>query len=177
MFLKILGVLVLVGAGIVGYASTRPDDFKVQRSATMKAPAEKVTGEIADFHKWAAWSPWEKLDPNMKRTFEGPASGKGAVYGWEGNKDVGKGRMEILEYVPGSKVTIKLDFLVPFEAHNTTEFTTVAKDGQTEVNWVMSGKQPLLGKVMCLFMSMDKMVGGDFEKGLASLKTVVEAGK
>lgn len=177
MIFKIIGVLVLIVVGIVGFAATRPDDFKIQRAAQMKAPPDRILEQISDFRKWGAWSPWEKIDPNLKRTYEGPEKGKGAVYGWEGNSEVGKGRMEILEVVPGSKVVIKLDFIAPFEAHNITEFSTTAKGDQTELVWTMSGKNPLMSKIFDLLMNMDKMVGKDFEKGLAQLKAVVESGK
>ena len=176
MIKKILMLLVLVVVGIVGYASTKPAEFTIQRTAPMKATPEKIQEQIVDFHKWSAWSPWEKIDPNLKRTYSGAPSGKGAIYEWEGNNEVGKGRMEIADIVPASKVTIKLDFFKPFEAHNTAEFTTAAKGDTTDVNWAMSGKNPLMAKVMCLFFDMDKMVGKDFERGLANLKTVVEAG-
>jgi uncharacterized protein YndB with AHSA1/START domain len=167
----------LVAAGIIGllvYAATKPDGFRVQRSTTIQAPPGAVFAEIADFHQWLAWSPWEKIDPNLKRAYSGPASGVGAVYEWEGNKNVGKGRMEIKEAVPGSRITIQLDFLKPFETHNTAEFTLEAKGDGTHVTWAMIGRQPYLFKVMTVFMSLDKMIGKDFEKGLANLKAVAE---
>jgi uncharacterized protein YndB with AHSA1/START domain len=168
----------LIVAGIIGlfvYAATKPDAFRVQRSATIPAPPQAVFDQIADFHNWLAWSPWEKIDPNLKRTYSGPASGVGAVYEWVGNKNVGQGRMEIKEAVPGSRVLIQLDFLKPFEAHNTAEFVLEPKGSDTHVTWAMTGRQPFLFKVMTVFVSMDAMVGKDFEKGLANLKALAES--
>ena len=141
----------------------------------MKAPPEKIYPHINDFHNWPAWSPWEKLDPNMKRTHSGSAAGLGAAYEWEGNKQVGKGRMEITETIPSSKITIKLDFLKPFEAHNTAEFSLETQGDSTNVTWTMLGRLPYMFKVMSvIFLDMDKMVGKDFETGLANIKGIVE---
>lgn len=170
-FLFLLALLVLL---VVGYASTRPDTFRIERSTLIKASPEKIYPLIADFAKWQAWSPWEKKDPAMKRSQSGPASGVGAVYGWEGNKDVGSGRMEVVEALASSRIRIKLDFLKPFEAHNMAEFSLVPKGEQTEVVWAMYGPQPLIARIMSLFFSMEKMVGPDFEQGLASLKEQAE---
>ncbi len=173
MFKKIaLGILLLIAA-LLAYAATRPNTFRVERSITIKAPPERIAGHINDFHQWGAWSPWEKLDPNMKRTYQGPASGVGAAYAWDGNKEVGRGRMEITETTP-SKTLIKLDFLQPFESHNTAEFTFVPMGDSTKVVWAMYGPNPYISKVMGIFWNMDKMIGGDFDKGLTSLKTVAE---
>jgi hypothetical protein len=166
-------ILVLIGILLL-LAATKPDAFRIQRSARIKAPPEKVYPLINDFHNWGSWSPWEKLDPAMQKTHSGPANGLGAVYEWEGNKQVGKGRMEITEAVPSSKVTIKLDFFKPFEAHNTAEFTLAGQGDATNVTWAMLGKQPFMFKVMSLFMSMDKMIGKDFETGLANMKAIAE---
>ena len=174
MLKKILIVLVVVVIGVVGFASTKPDTFEVHRSATMKAPAAKVFGLISDFHNWGSWSPWEKLDPAMKKTNSGAPSGKGAIYEWEGNDQVGKGRMEITDMTAPSKIIIKLDFFKPFEAHNTAEYTIETKGDSCEVTWGMHGPQPLMAKVMCLFMNMDAMIGKDFERGLGNLKTLAE---
>jgi uncharacterized protein YndB with AHSA1/START domain len=161
-------------AGVLGYAATRSNQFRVQRSARMDAPPERVFALINDFHHWPSWSPWEELDPAMTRTHSGPASGKGAIYEWLGNKKVGQGRMEITASDPSEKVVIKLDFLKPFETHNTVEIS-VAPSGQgSEVTWAMFGSSPFLMKVMGVFMNMDKMVGKDFEKGLGRLKALVE---
>ena len=176
--LKILGivaaVIVVAVAGILIYAATKPDTFRVQRSVAIKAPPERIVALIQDLHGWAAWSPYEKKDPGMKRTFSGAQSGKGAIYEWDGDKNVGTGRMEILEAGPG-KVVIKLDFMKPFEAHNTAEFMLLPQaDSTTNVTWAMYGPSPYVAKIMQTFISMDKMVGTDFEAGLRSLKAVAE---
>ena len=174
--LKKIGIAVVVLiAALLGFAATRPDTFRVQRSASIKAPPEKIFALINDFHSWSAWSPYENLDPMMRRTYSGAANGKGAVYEWDGNSNVGKGRMEITAVSPPSKVTIKLDFLKPFEGHNVAEFTLDAKGDATNVTWTMHGPSPYVAKVMSIFFSMDSLVGKDFETGLANLKTVAEA--
>lgn len=172
-------VPVLIGAGalvagVLGYAATRPGEFRVQRSARIDAPPDRVFAIISDFHEWASWSPWEELDPAMTKTHSGAPSGKGAIYEWSGNKKVGQGRMEITDAIPSKKIVIKLDFLKPFEAHNITELALVPAQGGTEVTWSITGENAFLMKVMCLFMDMDKMLGKDFEKGLARLKAQVE---
>jgi uncharacterized protein YndB with AHSA1/START domain len=172
--LIVLGIIVVLLAGLLGYAASKPDSFRIERSATINAPPEKVFNLINDFHNWASWSPWEKLDPAMTKTHSGTASGLGAVYEWEGNKKVGKGRMEITEAVPASKVRIKLDFFKPFEAHNTAEFTLAGQGQSAHVNWAMIGQMPFMFKVMSVFFSMDKMVGKDFETGLANMKGIAE---
>lgn len=172
----ILAVLVaaLIGLLLV-YAATRPDSFRIERSAHIQAPPEKVFAAINDFRRWAAWSPWENIDPALKRTFGGAAAGKGAAYAWEGNRNVGSGRMEIGESTPSSKIVIKLDFLKPFEAHNIAEFTLVpGAQGGTALTWAMYGPSPYVSKLMGIFMSMDRMVGAQFEQGLANLKSISE---
>jgi len=174
MFKKIAIVVVLLIAALLAYAATRPDTFRVQRAASIKAPPEKIFALLNDFQRWEAWSPWEKKDPAMKRAFSVVTSGKGAVYSWEGNKEVGQGRMEIAEAVPPSKLAIKLDFLKPFEAHNTVEFTLAPKDGATNVTWAMQGDTPYLAKIVHVFLNMDSLVGKDFETGLANLKAAAE---
>lgn len=174
MLKNIALVLILLIAGILGYAATKPDEFKVERSATIKAPAEAIYEKIADFKNWRAWSPYENKDPEMKRTFEGAQSGKGAVYAWDGNSDVGAGRMEIVEAQAPGKIDIKLDFLRPFEGHNMAVFQMVPKGDATEVTWSMLGKCPYVFKVMSLFFDTDKMIGKDFEAGLANLKSQTE---
>jgi len=174
MLKKILIVLVLAVAGVLLYAATRPDTFQVQRRATIAAPPEKVFALIDDFHRWGEWSPWEKLDPAMTRTFEGPASGTGAVYAWKGNKDVGQGRMEITESAPPGRIAIKLDFIEPMESNNVTEFVLAPKDGGTEVTWTMRGPSPYLTKVMDTVVGMDRLIGKDFEAGLANMKAAAE---
>jgi uncharacterized protein YndB with AHSA1/START domain len=163
-----------VVAGILGYAAMRPGSFRVERSARIDAPPDRVFAVINDFHEWPSWSPWEEIDPAMNRTHSGPTNGKGAIYEWKGNKKVGEGRMEITESIPSQKVGIKLDFLKPFEAHNNVEISLAPSGKSTDVTWAMFGESPFLMKVMGLFMSMDKMVGKDFEKGLAKLKARVE---
>lgn len=170
----ILGIVVLAIVVVLVLAAMKPDVFGLERSAQIKAPPDRIFGLINDFHRWAAWSPWEKMDPAMQRTFSGEPSGKGAVYAWKGNKKVGEGRMEILESSP-SRIVIQLDFVAPFEAHNTAEFTLTPAAGETVVNWSMQGSTPFVGKIMHVFMNMDRMVGKDFETGLANMKAQTEA--
>jgi uncharacterized protein YndB with AHSA1/START domain len=173
--IAIIAVVLAVAIAIVLIlAATKPDTFSVQRAATVKAPAEKIFPLINDFHQWGTWSPWETKDPAMKRNFSGATSGKGAVYGWEGNKNVGSGRMEILEASMPSKIVIKLDFFKPFEGHNTAEFTMLPQGDATSVTWVMHGPAPFMSKIMQVFMNMDSMIGKDFEAGLANLKRATE---
>lgn len=166
--------LVVVVAGILIYAATRPDSFRVQRSASIKAPPEKIFALINDLRDWSKWSPYEKKDPGMKRTFSGASSGKGAIHEWDGDKNVGKGRMEITDTTPPTKVVIKLDFFKPFESHNTAEFTMEPKGDSTVVTWAMYGPAAFMMKVMGIFMNMDNMIGNDFAVGLANLKVVAE---
>ncbi len=169
----VIAIAALLG-GVLIYAATRPDSFRIERSAVIKAPPEKIFPYLDDFHRWTAWSPWEKIDPQLKRTYSGAASGKGAVYGWEGNSKVGSGSMEILESVPASRISMKLDFFKPFEAHNSTEFKMERTGDTTTVTWAMSGPSPYLSKLMGLMFSMENLVGGQFETGLANLKTITE---
>ena len=173
-------ILIVVAVAVVGVlvaAATRPDTFRIERTASIKAPADKVFAFINDFHLWSAWSPWEKIDPALKRTFSGPTSGKGTAYAWEGNSKVGSGGMEITESSPPGKIVIKLDFLKPFEAHNIAEFTLVPAGEATSVTWAMHGPAPYMSKLMTMFFSMEKMVGGQFEQGLANLKAAAEAAR
>jgi hypothetical protein len=174
ILLTLAVALVLGVAGVLFFAMTKPDEFRVQRSTSVKAPPDKLFAMVNDFHNWTTWSPYEKRDPAMQRIHSGAASGKGAVYEWEGNGQVGKGRMEIMETAAPSKVAIKLDFIKPFEGHNTAEFTFVPKGDATEVTWRMFGPAPLVTKVMSVFINMDKMIGRDFEDGLRNLKAVAE---
>ncbi len=167
-------VVVVIIAGILIFAATKPDTFRVERSAAIKAPPEKVFALINDFKRWEAWSPWEKKDPAMKRTYGATTGGKGAHYAWEGNSDVGQGSMDIAESVPPSKIALKLDFIKPFEGHNTVIFTLAPKGDMTDVTWSMSGPAPFMSKVMQVFINMDTMVGKDFESGLANLKAAAE---
>lgn len=170
----VLIVLVLGIAVVLLLAQRKPDTFRVQRTAAIDAPPEKIFSMIADFRQWRAWSPWEGRDPNLQRSYSGAASGKGAVYEWRGNRNIGAGRMEILDAPTPSRVIIKLDFLKPFEGHNIAEFTLLPQGGSTTVTWLMHGPAPLLSKVMQVFMNMDDMIGKDFAAGLARLKRVAE---
>src|SRR5216683_7040172 len=155
------GIVAVLLAAVLIYAATKPDVFRVQRAASIKAPPEKIAAALSDFHGWEAWSPWEKMDPAMKRTYSGAASGKGAAYAWEGNSKVGEGRMEITEASPPSKVTIRLDFIKPFEGHNIAEFTLEPKGDSTNVSWAMHGPTPYIAKIISVFVSMDRMIGKD----------------
>jgi hypothetical protein len=166
-------VVVVLALAVVGFAMTKPDSYRVQRTTNVKAPPEKIFPLINDFHSWGSWSPWEKLDPTMKRTHSGAESGKGAVYEWDGNRKIGKGRMEITDASP-SKITIKLDFLRPIEGHNIAEFTLEPQGDSTNVTWAMYGPAPFISKVIQVFFSMDSMVGKEFDTGLANLKSIAE---
>ncbi|MES2902152.1 MAG: SRPBCC family protein [Pseudomonadota bacterium] len=174
MLRKIALVLAVILAIITGLALTKPDNYRVERSASIKAPPEKIIGMISDFHQWSAWSPWEKIDPNMVRTFSGAPSGKGALYHWKGNSDVGEGRMEVTEVTMPTAVAIKLDFIAPFESANTTVFKLAPQGESTTVTWTMDGPMSFTTKLMSVFMSMDAMIGKDFEKGLANMKAAAE---
>jgi hypothetical protein len=174
MVKKIFMGLVFVVLIFVGVAMMQPDDFKISRSIAVAASPQKTSEQVNDFRNWQAWSPWAKLDPNAKATFEGPVSGEGAVFKWAGNQEVGEGSNTIIESRPGELVKIRLDFLKPFQATNTAEFTFVPDGEKTIVTWSMYGKNNFVGKAMGLIMNCDKMVGGQFEKGLAQLKSVVE---
>jgi Polyketide cyclase / dehydrase and lipid transport len=179
IFLGFAIVFTLAIAIVLLLATRQPDTFELKRSAVVKASPEKIFGILNNFQNWGKWSPWEKLDPAMKKTYSGADSGVGMAYAWEGNKDVGQGRMEITESVPSSKIVMNLEFLKPFKASNVTEFVlspTVGgpEAGETEVTWIMRGGMPFPSKIMCVFVSMDAMVGKDFEAGLANLKSVVE---
>jgi hypothetical protein len=166
------GAIVVVVAGFLMIAATQPDTFRVQRSALIQAPPAKVHALLDDFDRWQSWSPYEKKDPAMKRVRSGPASGVGAVYAWE-SSEVGSGRMEILESSP-SGVRIKLDFTAPLEAHNVAEFVLRPEGDATRVTWTMQGPNTYVGKLFQTVFDMDRMVGGDFEAGLASLKSLTE---
>ena len=170
----IVALLVVTIAIVLILAAIKPGRFSVHRDIVVRAPAEKIFPLIADFHRWGSWSPYENKDPAMKRTYGGAASGKGAVYGWEGNKNVGSGRMEILEASIPSKILIQLDFFTPFEGHNVAEFTIQPQGGGSHVNWVMRGPASFMSKLMQVFINLDRMIGKDFEAGLASMKQVAE---
>jgi hypothetical protein len=173
--LKIIALVIVAAiAGILIFAATKPDTFGVQRATSIKAPPDRIFPLINDFKRWDAWSPWEKKDPAMKRTWGATTSGKGAHYAWDGNGEVGQGSMDITESVPFSKIALKLDFVKPFEGHNTVEFTLEPKGDMTKVTWAMRGPANFMSKVMQVFVSMDSMIGKDFETGLASMKAAAE---
>lgn len=174
MLKTILIVIALLVAGVLIFAATKPDVFRVERKAVIQAPPEKVFALINDFRQWGPWSPWEKKDPAMKRTFGATSAGKGATYAWEGNKDVGQGSMEIVDSAAPSRIQLKLDFVQPFEAHNVVTFTLTPQGKSTELVWAMEGPTPYFAKIIHVFINMDAMVGRDFETGLASLKSLAE---
>jgi uncharacterized protein YndB with AHSA1/START domain len=172
--MRILIGLVLVLIAFSAVVAVQPATFKITRTATIAAPPEKVFAVVNDFHNWQSWSPWMALDPAAKATFEGPAAGPGAKFAWSGNDKVGEGRMEIKDAKPGERVLIKLDFIKPMEGTSDTEFTFKPAAGGTEVTWSMTGEDGFVGKAARFFMNLDKMVGGDFERGLGNLKKVAE---
>jgi uncharacterized protein YndB with AHSA1/START domain len=174
MIKTIATVILLLVAGLLIYAATKPDNFRIERSSLINAPPEKIFPLINDFHRWEAWSPWEKIDPALKRTYAGADSGKGAVYEWSGNKDIGQGRMQITESSPSSRVLLDLNFIKPFEARNQVEFTLNKEGEGTRVTQAMFGPSPYISKLMTIFFSMEKMVGGKYEEGLANLKALAE---
>jgi uncharacterized protein YndB with AHSA1/START domain len=170
-------ILIVIAALIIVFliiVALQASSFRVARSATINAPAPAVFALVNDLHKWQAWSPYEK-DPAMKKTFEGPPAGTGAAFAWNGNKDVGEGRTTIVESRPNELIRLKLEFVRPFTCTNTAEFAFEPRGDGTEVTWSLSGEKNFMSKAVCMFMNMDKMVGGDFEKGLAKLKSVVES--
>jgi len=174
MWKKILGIVVLVIVAVLAYAATRPDTFHVERSIVVAAPPARVYALVDDFHQWGRWSPWEKLDPALRRTFSGAPSGVGAVYEWQGNRDVGQGRMDIVDATPPSRIGIALHFIEPFDSTSRTVFSFTPEAGGTRVAWTMDGPALFVTKLMGLFVSMDKMIGSDFERGLANLKAAAE---
>jgi len=174
-FLLVLTAFIVIPAGIIAaIAATRPDTFRVERSLAIKAAPEQIYPQIESLRGFASWSPYEKKDPQMKRTFSGPESGKGAVYAWNGNGDVGEGRLEVTNASAPSAVTMELAFVRPFEARNTVEFTLAPQGEETVVTWAMHGSMPFLSRMMCVVFDMDEMVGSDFAVGLANLKEQVE---
>ena len=174
----VLIAVAVVAVGFVIAVALQPSDFKVERSAIVRAPAPAAFAQVNDFQNWRNWSPWEKVDPALKRQYQGPRAGTGAIYAWQGNKEVGEGRMTIIESRPGELVRIKLEFFKPFAATNTAEFRFKPSAGGTTegtaVTWTMTGQNNFLAKAMCMFVDMDRMVGGMFEQGLAQMKAVVE---
>ena len=179
MLLKILlgvaaaGALVVVVLALI--VAMQPSEFRIERSAVIAAPAPAVFAQVDDFHNWKAWSPWAKLDPAAKNWFEGAPSGKGAAFSWAGNNKVGEGRMTITERRPNELIRIKLEFLKPFDATNTAEFTFRPEGERTAVTWSMYGHNNFISRAVFLFVNMDKALGGEFEKGLASMKSAAEA--
>jgi len=174
MLIKVLVGLVVVVAVSAGVVALQPSDFRIERSAAIPAPAAVVFSQVNDFHKWEAWSPWAKMDPAAKNTLAGAPSGTGAVFEWAGNSKVGEGRMTLIESRPPELIRIRLDFVKPFAATNMAEFTFRPEGNQAVVTWSMTGKNNFTARALCFFMNMDKMVGGEFEKGLAQMKAVAE---
>ena len=172
---KALIAILIIVAAVVVLIATRPATFHIERSVEIGAPAEIPFAMVNGLKQWEAWSPWDKLDPNLQRTYEGPESGVGAKYHWVGNDDVGEGRMSITESVPNQKVVFDLEFLKPMEAKHTTTFTFAPEADNTKVVWAMDGNHNFMGKAFGLFMDMDAMVGADFAKGLSQMKTAAEA--
>ena len=175
MLIKILIAFAVIVIVLVIVVAMQPSEFRVARSATMSAPAPAVFAQVNDFHKWEAWNPWGKIDPAMKQTYEGAPAGVGAIYTWVGNKNVGEGRMTLTESRPSDLIRIKLEFFKPFAGTNIAEFTFKPEGNQTAVTWSMAGKNNFMAKAIHLFMNMDKMIGGQFETGLAQMKLIVEA--
>ena len=171
-------IVILVIAAILAVlvmAATKPDNFRMQRSLTINAPADVIYGHIDDFHKWREWSPWEQLDPDLKRSYSGEAHGVGAVYDWESTGKAGQGRMTIREAAASHRLLINLDFVKPFPATNSAEFLLQPQGGSTVVTWAMFGPSPFMSKLMSTVMNMDDLIGKDFERGLQNLKRLSEA--
>lgn len=170
----IVVVIVILVLAVLIYAATRPDAFRVERTAVIKAPPGRIFALLEDLHRWAAWSPWEKKDPMMKRTFSGAEHGVGAKYEWRGNREVGQGAMEITESVPPARLVLRLDFIKPFEGHNVVGFALTPEGEATRVVWSIAGPSPFMTKLMDVFLDLDKMIGRDFEEGLANLRVLAE---
>lgn len=175
MLWKILIALVVIVVGLVAVIALQPARYRVSRSTTIAAPAPVVFAQVNDFHRWTAWSPWEKIDPAMKRTYEGPPAGVGASYTWVGSGEVGEGRMTIVESRPSDLIQVKLEFVKPFAGTGVAEFTFKPEGDRTLVTWSMTGDKNFIAKAIHLVMSMDRMIGDQFDKGLAAMKTVAEA--
>ena len=168
----IIAVIVALVILLIIVAANKPDAFRIERQITINAAPEKIFSIINDFHKWTLWSPWEKMDPDMSRTYSGSDAGVGSIYEWSGNKKVGQGRMQLVEAEAFTRIFILLEFIKPFAAKNTAEFVLQAQGENTKVTWAMEGKHQFISKVMCTFMNMDKMVGKDFEEGLRNLQRI-----
>ena len=175
MLTTILVIIIVVIAILLLLAASKPDSYRVERGATIQAPPERIFELINDFRNWPKWSPWEKLDPAMKKDLAGPPTGVGSSYAWEGNSKAGKGRMEITESDPPRRVKLDLNFIKPFKSNNVTAFTLEPRDNGTHVHWTMDGPAPMMTKMMMVFMDMDKMVGRDFDEGLGNLKRAAES--
>lgn len=171
---KVLFGLATLLVVLVAIIIVQPSEYRVSRTLTMTAPAHEIFAQLNDFHRWEAWSPWAKLDPKAKLSFEGPIAGKGAIFAWSGNSKVGEGRMTMVESTPDSLVRARTDFVKPFVGSSYSEFTLRPEGAVTAVSWTMFGENDFIGKAMCLVVSMDKMLGGEMEKGLASIKGLVE---
>lgn len=175
--MKTIGLIALgLLVSLAIYLATRPSTIHYERSATIQTPPEAIFPYVNDLHRFGEWSPWEKVDPNMQRSYDGPNAGVGAGYHWKGNNEIGEGSMKITSSTPNREVLIALEFLAPFRASNVATFTLAPVAGGTKVTWAMDGPNPVMSRVMCLVMDMDKMIGGQFEQGLATLKEMVERG-
>jgi len=175
MLIKIVIVAAVILVVFIVIVALQPEKYRVTRNTTISAPPPAVFAQVNDFHKWEAWNPWGKIDPGMKQTYEGAPRGTGAIYAWIGNKEVGEGRMAIIESRPSDLIRINLEFFKPFAATNVAEFTFKPEGNQTAVTWSMTGNKNFMAKAIHFFMNMDKMIGGQFEKGLAEMKSIVEA--
>ena len=175
MLKKSVTLLLVVLLAFIGVVALQPSSFEVTRMGVVPASPSDVFAMVNDLHRWDAWSPWIQLDPNARMTYEGPQAGPGAAVRWAGNKEVGEGRMEIVENRPDERVRLRLEFIKPFPAKSELEFDLEPTEGGTQVTWTMNGNNNLLGKVMCLFVNLEKRVGGDMERGLANMRGAVPA--
>jgi uncharacterized protein YndB with AHSA1/START domain len=173
--LKTIGVVaVLAVGGLLAFAASKPSAFRVQRATSIKAPPDRIFDLVNDLHRWTAWSPYERRDPAMQRTYGSVTAGTGATYAWAGDRNVGQGDMEITESTPPSRIVIRLHFIKPFEGRNVAEFTMAPRGDATEVTWAMHGPSTFVTKLMSVFIDLDRMIGTDFEAGLANLKALAE---
>jgi hypothetical protein len=177
MLKKIVITLAAIIVGFVALVAMQPSEYRVERTAVISAPPPNVFVQVNDFHNWEAWSPWAKFDPAAKATFDGTTAGVGAVFSWSGNDEIGEGRMTLTDSHPNDLIRIKIDFVRPFEGTSFAEFAFRPQADETAVTWSMAGHNNFIGRAICLFVNMDKMLGGDFEKGLANLKSVVESAR
>ena len=174
MLIKILIAVAVIVVVFLVIVALQSKEFRVARSATMAAPPSVVFAQVNDFHKWEAWNPWGKIDPAIKQNYEGAQAGVGAIYTWTGNREVGEGRMTIIESRPSELIRIKMEFFKPFAGNSTAEFTFKPENSQTALTWSMFGANNFMAKAMHLVINMDKMIGGQFDRGLASMKSIVE---